>query len=333
VFYCGYGALRHHTAHDYVQWASEISAAPENNFILFGQPLERLHGDELIGEFRVLTKLMHNHTLSIWEPDLEDLKIENGNSSYQALCKAIYAHTQEQKSPENIAVFVDKNPIYSLYADRIIQIFPEAKFILLTRDYRDNILSRTKYTKGFVSNWMVSFALSWKLYYKKLLQVEASHPSKFIRVRYEDLVEQPEQQIRRITDFIGIGFHNNMLNTQDESLLNRFTQSDQPAEMKQKISEMHSRLNQPINKERVTYWKGKFTRRELIIQELICCKFGEQFGYTGTIYPSRWERVKANVEIGFLGPLFRVALWVYYLPFYHFPWFLKKIYFKRRDGL
>lgn len=310
-----------------------VSAAPENNFILFGQPLASKQGDELKKEFGRLTELAHNHTLSIWEPDLSSLSCHNCYSSYQTLCKAVYAHAQDQKSPDNITAFVDKNPIYSLYVERIIQIFPEAKFVILTRDYRDNILSRTKYTKGFVSQWMVSFAYSWRLYYERILRIEARYPSNFIRVRYEDLVEQPEQQIRRITDFIGIGFHSNMLNTQDESLMNKFTQSEQPAEMKQKISEMHARLNQPINKDRVAYWKGRFSRRELIIQELICGKLAEQFGYKKSLGPNKWERMMAYIEIGLLSPLFKATVWVYYLPYYNFPWVIKKMWFKRRDGL
>ena len=38
----------------------------------------------------------------------------------------------------------DKNPVYSIYARRLLKIFPEAKFICIIRDYRDNFVSIRK---------------------------------------------------------------------------------------------------------------------------------------------------------------------------------------------
>ena len=64
-----------------------ISAAPENNFILFGEPLRKITSQKtLIQEFNLMTKLKHNHTYSIWEPDISTLEKDNV-LDYSSICK------------------------------------------------------------------------------------------------------------------------------------------------------------------------------------------------------------------------------------------------------
>lgn len=310
-----------------------ISAAPENNFILFGEPLRKITSQTtLIQEFNLMTKLKHNHTYSIWEPDISKLDISD-TLNYSSICKWVYCHSTQDKNPESIRVFVDKNPIYSLYIKKILKIFPDARFIVLTRDYRDNILSRKKYTEGFISRFIVSLAAAWNHYYAKILKAKAKDENRFHLIRYEDLVKDPSVELSSICSFLNLDFQESMLNTLHSSLLDRFDKTNAPESVKTKIHEMHNRLSKPIDSERVNYWVGKFSRREILIQEKLCNRLGDKFGYLRTQAPNFITQIGVIAEIIIIYPLFRATLFIYYLPYYHFPWKLKKWWFKLKNGI
>lgn len=306
-----------------------ISAAPENNFILFGKNLSALSGSNLIAEFKTLFTLNHNHTQSIWKPDLSFLEKYNVNEnhiSYQELCKQVYLHNNLAKDKNEIKIFVDKNPVYSLYIKDLIALFPDAKFILLTRDYRDNIVSRRKHTEGTISKLMVSYAASWNLYYTSILKYEQKFPEKFIRVKYEAIVEQPKETLNKITDFLTISFDEKMLHNHENSVMDKFEKADLPQTTKDKIIEMHHRLRMPLNNERINYWKDKFSNQDLILIETICSKTAKEFNYMSFSKAKLLEKIWAYLRIVTIYPLFRLSVVLYYFPYYSLPYKLKKYF-------
>ncbi|MBQ20620.1 MAG: hypothetical protein CMD31_07675 [Flavobacteriales bacterium] len=308
-----------------------ISAAPENNFILFGKKLSTLSGSNLIAEFKTLFTLNHNHTQSIWKPDLSFLEKYNINEkqiNYQELCKEVYLHNNPAKDQNQIKVFVDKNPVYSLYIKDLIALFPDAKFIILTRDFRDNIVSRKKHTEGTISKLMVSYAASWSLYYTSILKYEQKFPEKFIRIKYEAIVKQPKETLNKITDFLTISFNEKMLHTHENSVMEKFEKADLSKAAKDKIIEMHNRLKMPLNNERINYWKDKFSNQDLILIETICSKTAKEFNYLSFSKANLLEKIWAYFRIITIYPLFKLSVILYYFPYYSIPYKLKKIIFK-----
>jgi len=308
-----------------------ISAAPENNFILFGKNLSTLSGSNLIAEFKTLFTLNHNHTQSIWKPDLSFLGKYNVNekqTNYQELCKEVYLHNNPTKDKNQIKVFVDKNPVYSLYIKNLIALFPDAKFIILTRDFRDNIVSRKKHTEGTISKLMVSYAASWSLYYTSILKYEQKFPEKFIRIKYEAIVEQPKETLNKITDFLTISFNEKMLHTHENSVMEKFEKADLSKAAKDKIIEMHNRLKMPLNNERINHWKDKFSNQDLILIETICSKTAKEFSYMSFSKANLLEKIWAYLRIVTVYPLFRLSVVLYYFPYYSLPYKLKKNIFR-----
>ena len=308
-----------------------ISAAPENNFILFGKNLSTLSGSNLIAEFKTLFTLNHNHTQSIWKPDLSFLEKYNVNEShisYQKLCKEVYLHNNFAKDKNKIKVFVDKNPVYSLYIKDLITLFPDAKFIILTRDFRDNIVSRKKHTEGTISKLMVSYAASWRLYYTSILKYEQKFPEKFTRVKYEAIVGQPKETLNKITDFLNIAFDEKMLHTHENSVMKKFEKADLPQAAKDKIIEMHHRLKMPLNNERINYWTDKLSKQDLILIEIFCSKTAKEFSYTSLSKANLLEKNWAYLRIVTTYPLFILSVVLYYFPYYSLPYKLKKIIFR-----
>ena len=104
------------------------------------------------------------------------------------------------------AIWGDKSPSYLNHIESIRAIYPEAKFIHLIRDARDYVLSLEK---SFGKNKLRA-AQRWNDSILLAQQKGESLGSDFIEVRYEDLVDDPEQQAHRLCDFIGIRFEPSM---------------------------------------------------------------------------------------------------------------------------
>ena len=84
----------------------------------------------------------------LWKIDKEKVKndllglLDKGEDiSFSTLCKTVYENyisVNEKATPQLI---IDKNPIYTLFTDELLNIYPDTKFILMIRDYRDVIFS------------------------------------------------------------------------------------------------------------------------------------------------------------------------------------------------
>jgi len=105
------------------------------------------------------------------------------------------------------ALWGDKSPSYLSHMSTIRSIFPHAKFIHLVRDARDYVLSlenafgKNKYRAA--QRWNDSMIQS-KVDGGKL-------GSDFIEVRYEDLVDNPLEEAKRLCTFLELVFEDGML--------------------------------------------------------------------------------------------------------------------------
>ena len=93
--------------------------------------------------------------------------------------------------------------------DRLLHIWPDARFIHIVRDGRDVGLSRIEmgwagnlYTA--ISEWAKVEAL-WNSLTAKL------PPDRYVTLHYETLVEEPRSELTRICQFLGVDFDDRML--------------------------------------------------------------------------------------------------------------------------
>lgn len=93
--------------------------------------------------------------------------------------------------------------------DRLLRIWPDARFIHIVRDPRD--VARSNVAMGWAGNVWVG-AERWIEAERLWERVSATlEPRRFIEVRYEELVRAPERTLGRIAAFIGIPFDRAML--------------------------------------------------------------------------------------------------------------------------
>ena len=99
--------------------------------------------------------------------------------------------------------WADKTPQHCFHTRAIREVFPEAKFIHLIRDGRDVAESLSRVYIGPKS--MRNIANRWKRYIVEFNRVKMALPrDRYIEVYYEDLVRNPQGELERIFDFVGL---------------------------------------------------------------------------------------------------------------------------------
>ncbi len=104
----------------------------------------------------------------------------------------------------------DKSLHTERYADRVLECFPDARILHMIRDPRDryaSVLKRWRSKRGGVGSataaWLASLTLGRR-------NVER-HPDGYRLLLYEDLVRDPERELRAICAFIGEPYDESML--------------------------------------------------------------------------------------------------------------------------
>lgn len=99
--------------------------------------------------------------------------------------------------------FIDKTPRYSLIAQELVEVFPEAKFIILFRHPLSVIAS---VVETFASgHWNLPFYYA-DFYHglPQLINISKQHRPNVSVVQYEDLVGDSEATLKKLASFIGL---------------------------------------------------------------------------------------------------------------------------------
>jgi len=255
---------------------TNVIIPPECQFVvnLYGKYGKKTHWSKAdLEQFYV--DLQPQWRFDLWKLDdqllRQNLFKQEGENPYGNVCKSVYASYQSVFPKEEILLFGDKNPGYTIYTKRLLKIFPNAKFIHITRDYRDN----------FVSIKNVDFELpipslaaqKWVYFYKKIYKDARLNPEAYLHLRYEDLVSDPEESMKVICDFAGIEYQSGILNFHEkkEDVIKLY----QP-EILQKY---HASLLKKINTSRIGLWKKELTDMEVKQLDYTVGRYARQAQY------------------------------------------------------
>lgn len=307
----------------------EVVAMPENNFVLFGKKLTQKSGKSLIDSYSWLHSVNHNHSLSIWRPKLDFLKdLSLDQANYPDLCKLTYLEYCLPEKRKTVRFIIDKNPVYSLYINDLLDIFPKAKFIVISRDPRDNFVSRKKHTKGIVSNWTTSLANSWKMYYQSILKNSTRFPDKFHFIKYESLTENSSHEMQRIQDFLQVKGYSEIKDPDPEQMNVQVSKSELSDESKRKVFEMHKGLKKSTNRDRVNVWKQELTKKEIWFLYYFSSKVAQKIGYEMEDNQNAIQAIKFFPIILVAYPIHLLTHQLFFFVYYSLSFELKKRIFK-----
>jgi hypothetical protein len=99
-------------------------------------------------------------------------------------------------------VWGDKSPAYIRCVPMLFRHFPQARVIHLVRDVRDYCVSIRKAWNKDIRR----AAMRWGQDVGAAHEACRAHPAQCIEVHYEDLLQQPRRELKRICEFLGLSY-------------------------------------------------------------------------------------------------------------------------------
>ena len=123
--------------------------------------------------------------------------------SLAGLLDAIYCYHGECQEA-TFTRWGDKTPMNVGCMNGILDVFPEARFIHLLRDGVDVVHSWSGVEK--YTGEVVRPARRWVHAIEAVREFRERHPQRMLEVRYENLCRKPEDELRRICEFIDLPY-------------------------------------------------------------------------------------------------------------------------------
>ncbi|MEZ5197420.1 MAG: sulfotransferase [Bacteroidales bacterium] len=235
----------------------------------------------------------------VW--NIDKIKLKNdliaceGENTFENLIKVLYLNFNSIYQKGNPQIIGDKNPVYSYNFRSVFSIFPEAKFIHLTRDYRDQIVSMKRMDLEMSNPALVAYR--WKLSVNSLLKFKMKYADRFYTLRYEDLVSDPENEIRSICSFLAVTYEESILTFHNHDNFNGFLPDTS-------MERYHSSLFNPIHSEKVNTWISKLRNDEVRIADWVVGDTAEKSGYK-----RQFDTISQGLKIKYSPYLFYGKAW------------------------
>lgn len=270
---------------------SEILATPEVLFIVFFYHTffrkKKFTAEEIDLLIEYIELYSVKHPYAGWNFNKEKLKsilkARNCQITFSDLCKLAHLSFETKgKNSERIKLIIDKNPINTLFAEKLMKLSNESKFILMVRDYRANILSRKQNPHLRGTNTYIH-AIRWNFFNGKAKMLLQKYPENIFLLKYEDLAANPENSVKSVCKFLNIDFNPEMLNfyklEQEKYSIPQIIKNETEKTRIHRGIKKYGDLTKPVNTSRIEAWKKELSFNDISIAEQICGKTGEFFGY------------------------------------------------------
>ena len=200
----------------------------------------------------------------IWELDLPSTFPETIDSYPSLLNWIVTQYAQQQNKPDATS-WVDHTPENISYVSSLLELFPNAKMIHIIRDGRAVAASILPLDWG--PNSIIKAAHWWVRMTAFGLAAEVAYgPTRVMRVRYEELVQEPEQTLRNISAFLDIAYQPAMM---------KATGFNPPSY----TSRQHKLVGDKPNTTVINRWENVLTQRQVEIFENLTRDFLTYMGY------------------------------------------------------
>lgn len=268
----------------------KVASATESRFLLIlwqkYKRMKKWNPDQAEAFFEdVLVDLRIKNLWEFEEDFVANLKALPAETTAQDLIKLVYLQRKSTFPKEKIDFIVDKNPMYTLFVDRIKGIFPEAKFYRLVRDPRDNIASHVKYSKNEVG----MLAYKWNCYNQHLNRFAKENQKQFFTQRFEDLILDKSAFFKKFEEYTQI---DKLLEYESKRLAFK---DELQSKLNERLKDQHQASVKPLDKSKIGHYKKKLSEQQIETIEGVCFPFAEQYGYSTAnqsnfSVKSRWKR-------------------------------------------
>ncbi len=200
-------------------------------------------------------------------------------------CLAVYARSRKKRRVG------EKSPRHLFAVPDLSQLYPQSKFLCLIRDPRAVVLSERETSWG--SRSVTRIVRRWCRVLATAEQLERTlSPDRFRVIRYEDLVADPETQLRAICEFLGEPFEPQMLEFPERATEERGFRPDEV---------WKQNTLQPVDSSRAERWRSGLTPAEIRLIERLAGSPMLQRGYRPLNQPAgvaavAWTWVADHVQ-------------------------------------
>jgi hypothetical protein len=238
-----------------------------------------------------------------WRFKLWDITVDPHEAPAGSYSDLLLWLVQEYAESRGIGgtVWVDHTPENINYASLLLELFPRAKIVHIIRDGR--AVANSILPLDWGPNTIVKAAPWWKAMVREGLALEALlRTDQIVRLRYEDLVREPERTMRRLCPPLGLQYEPGLLRA-DGFRPPGYTASQ------------HKMIGRRPDPARATRWRTMLTARQVEMFEALASDLLGQMGYP-LIYgahakpPSFWEKRTAGCYEFFRGDIVNGIRWL-----------------------
>ena len=191
--------------------SSQIAIPYESFFVT---PLAHRHGSRpKLDDF--LDDLGRFYQLYEWGIAPEDVRprLREGMTTGEAIAAVFEVYAEHEGKPR----WGDKTPLYMQHLPLLERLFPDALWVHLVRDGRDAALSFLELPEGFSGKtWalprtVAQFAARWRTEILAARRLGRQVGARYLELRYEDLVVDPERELRRVCEHASLPWEPAML--------------------------------------------------------------------------------------------------------------------------
>jgi hypothetical protein len=162
----------------------------------------------------LLERALGSTRFADWGVDPEAVRAAASQRPPRTLAEATDLVFSAYASAHGKSRWGDKTPPYVTCIDGLASMLPDARFVHLIRDGRDVALSFSSVSFGPRDD-PVAQAHYWRRRVGAGRRSGAQlGPDRYLEVRYEDLVDDPERELRRVCSFVDLDFDAAMLRYQ-----------------------------------------------------------------------------------------------------------------------
>jgi|5_EtaG_2_1085323.scaffolds.fasta_scaffold00151_19 hypothetical protein len=190
------------------------------------------------------------------------------NTHFEHFIKGIF---EDKAMSEGVSVISEKTPRNAIHFEEILNLFSDSKVVFVVRDPRaiynsmKKVRNRTKKidktkTGPINPSHFIGSLYSAAGYIQKCFDngsnVARKYPERVLVVKYEELVDHPERETKKLAEFLGLSWVEDMMNPNSQKFDNpRSGESNNPWYSKEK-------RNRNIEKSDKTKWKDQLSSFE-----------------------------------------------------------------------
>jgi len=248
----------------------ELAIPGESNFIRYRWNERRMY--RVRGRFaheRLLEDILADDNLRTWgisPDDVREVVRAHGSPGFADVVAAPFqVYARMHRKPR----WGDKTPMHVLSSPALAGLFPDARFVLLVRDGRYVALSYLSLPTFKGGIWHAAWR--WRDWVSAGVRSGRQlGPGRYIELTYEDLVANPERELRNLCAFVDLDF--------DEGMLRYYEHAGQRLEATAEMVRFHAKTSLPPQRS-TRDWRTEMRERDVQVFESVAGALLKEFGY------------------------------------------------------